>query len=210
MKRDTSLGYFIMDTLSKHVHIICSNHRRRIEPHLGPLSKVPLDQDLARPYLDAERTAAELLEAGQPAKFEELQRIKRHVEEMYAKVSEAKSIAAAPAKKLRGGKGSMNAGAGKSPFTDLPIERRQDILRERSKEFHAGPTGLRCFDDPTAIKASYAYYYDHERASLKWSRFPWDVAMRALCEIKAKARGGSKTVSGDFYPWMTISPAYLR
>jgi len=51
------------------------------------------------------------------------------------------------------------------------------------------------------LRASYAYVYDskqHERGA-GWSRFPWDVAMRELCAIKAQAVGRTKTVSEDFY-----------
>ncbi|KAI0827045.1 RNA dependent RNA polymerase-domain-containing protein [Trametes gibbosa] len=201
VKRSESLGKFIMDTLSSQVHSICERERARIDKYLGPMDSeiVKLDEDLARPYLLAKQHAAELKKDGQPAKWEELQLIQLHVQDIYKK-----------AHSVRFGLRSKGSGGSKSAFTEMPIEKRQDILREQSKEFHAAPEGLRCFDDPTAIKASYAYYYDHIHHKQGWSRFPWNVAMRALCEIKAKARGGSKTLSGDFYPWMTISSAYLR
>ncbi|KAH9852493.1 RNA dependent RNA polymerase-domain-containing protein [Lenzites betulinus] len=199
VKRESGLGKFIMDALSSQVHSICEKERVRIDAHLGPLegSAVKLDEDLARPYLLAKQHAQSLRDEGQPAKWDELRRIERHVEGIYAKALGAKN-------------GSAAGGGTKSPFTEMPIEKRQDILREQSKEFHAGPADLRCFDDPTAIKASYAYYYDYGRHKRRWSRFPWNVAMRALCEIKAKACGSSKTLSGEFYPWMAISPIYLR
>ncbi|KAI0635289.1 RNA dependent RNA polymerase-domain-containing protein [Trametes polyzona] len=225
--RNPSLRRFIMDVLARHVRKACDEQRARIDDVLGPLPAVVLDQDLARPFLEAERSALALKADGEPSKWNELQQIKKHVQAVHAKLSEAKSGSSKKGSRSRarvsgggpggsaslgGGSGGAGAGAGKSPFTDLPIERRQDILRELSRQFHAGPKDLRCFDDPTAIKASYAYLYDHDRSNRRggWTRFPWDVALRALCEIKVKAQGNYKPLSGDFYPWMTISPTYLR
>ncbi|KAI0372068.1 hypothetical protein BV20DRAFT_1065820 [Pilatotrama ljubarskyi] len=191
-----SLPRFIMDILSEHVKVICKKQLNRIyaETRADKDRGSCRDEDLARPWLDAERRAAELRDVGEKGMSEELERIKQHVESLWKE------------KRTQGGRGT----SGKASFTELPIERRQDILRQQSRDFHASPTGLRYFDDPTTIKASYAYIYDYEHAAGKWSRFPWDVAARALCEIKAKAKGGPKTLAEDFHRWMTISPVYLR
>jgi RNA-dependent RNA polymerase len=53
------------------------------------------------------------------------------------------------------------------------------------------------------VRASYAYKYDYDN---KWNgtSFPWDVAMRELGDIKARATGGHKTVIGDFYDHFNI------
>ncbi|KAF8197621.1 hypothetical protein BJ912DRAFT_1056008 [Pholiota molesta] len=82
----------------------------------------------------------------------------------------------------------------RSRFTELPIEVRQDELRSSR-----GP------DDATLSRwrASYAYLYDAEQ-NLKngkqgWSRFPWNVAFRALCTIKAAALGPYQVVTSNFY-----------
>ncbi|KAI0360558.1 hypothetical protein OH77DRAFT_1493021 [Trametes cingulata] len=191
-----SLPLFIMDALSRHVKTVCKEQLSRIyeETKADRDQRSCRDEDLARPWLDAERRAAELRERGDKGMSEELEQIKQHVEKLWKE------------KRTQGGRTST----GKAFFTELPIERRQDILRQQSRDFHAGPAGLHYFDDPTTIKASYAYLYDYEHASGKWSRFPWDVAARALCEIKAKAKGGPKTLAEDFHRWMTISPVYLR
>ncbi|CAK5275616.1 unnamed protein product [Mycena citricolor] len=68
-------------------------------------------------------------------------------------------------------------------FTKLPIEKRQDILRELSRDFASNLAGLK-LEPPEAarLKASCAYWYDSDSRAglkrLKWSRFPWDVAFR--------------------------------
>jgi hypothetical protein len=56
------------------------------------------------------------------------------------------------------------------------------------------------------VKASYAYKYDYDLQfdKSKGSSFPWDVAMRELGDIKARATGGHKTVIGDFYDHFNI------
>ena len=57
-----------------------------------------------------------------------------------------------------------------------------------------------------SLAASYAYVYDWKMRSRSsnhvgdgWSRFPWNVAFRELCQIKAAAVGPSKTVTTTFY-----------
>ncbi|KAJ7665536.1 RNA dependent RNA polymerase-domain-containing protein [Mycena rosella] len=107
----------------------------------------------------------------------------------------------------------------------LPIERKQDILRELSRDLATGPPGLsmdavRDFlyavvatgadglagqDEAARIKASYAYFYDSEQAWTKWSRFPWNVAFRELCLIKCRSRKTSlKPVNSEFYERFTM------
>ncbi|KAI0646405.1 RNA dependent RNA polymerase-domain-containing protein [Trametes meyenii] len=202
LHRPSSLPRFVMDVLRQQVLSSCEEQLIRIEDHFKQQStRAPLDKDLARPWQDAVTRAQWLKEANQPEMSRELELIQKHVEDMHAKSKERRT--------LREARNAMGDRSGRG-FTGLSIERRQDILREESREFHAGPPGLRCFDDPTAIKASYMYYYDHQKQSRGWSRTPWDVATRALCEIKAKALGRSKTVTDDFYRWMTIAPVYLR
>ncbi|KAJ7781151.1 RNA dependent RNA polymerase-domain-containing protein [Mycena metata] len=93
-------------------------------------------------------------------------------------------------------------------FTKLAIERRQDILRELSRDFATGPPGLSMSKEEAArIKASYAYWFDSDKRSywaVKWSRFPWDVAFRELCLIKTQATGTFKPVNSEFYERFTM------
>jgi len=76
-------------------------------------------------------------------------------------------------------------------FTDLPIRERQLQLRQESADFDDGPKGLDFFDTTRVrrLRASYAYIYDREfcksQGQRKWSQWPWNVAMRELCDIKA-------------------------
>ncbi|KAF7355393.1 RNA-dependent RNA polymerase [Mycena sanguinolenta] len=93
-------------------------------------------------------------------------------------------------------------------FSKLPIRERQDILRELSRDFAAGPPGLSIDEYEAArIKASYAYWFDSDirrkHPFVKWSRFPWDVTFRELCLIKARA-SNLKPVKSDFYERMTM------
>ncbi|KAK7061800.1 RNA-dependent RNA polymerase [Favolaschia claudopus] len=93
-------------------------------------------------------------------------------------------------------------------FSRLPIERRQDILRELSRDFATGPSGLRVSEEEAArLKASYAYLFDsdeRQKKTTKWTRFPWDVAFGELCLIKTRASKDLKAVKSDFYEKMTI------
>ena len=100
----------------------------------------------------------------------------------------------------------QKARGAKVPFTNLPIEIRQDVLRAHSRHFVSyPPPGKILFhgDDATVarIRASYAYVHDCEK---KTSRFPWNVAMRVLCEIKGHALGNYKVMWGKFYDRMMI------
>jgi len=54
-------------------------------------------------------------------------------------------------------------------------------------------------EEVARLRASYAYKYDHEVRFSGWTRFPWDVAMRELGAIKARATGRHKTIAGEFY-----------
>lgn len=112
--------------------------------------------------------------------------------------------------------GRMLRGVGKhSSFTERNISDRQDVLRALSLEFSSSP---KLEDVPTIIdedtlsrlRASYAYIYDREQCSGKegWSRFPWNMATRELCTIKAKALGPYKTVTDDFYQQLRLKTGW--
>jgi RNA-dependent RNA polymerase len=112
--------------------------------------------------------------------------------------------------------GRMLRGVGKhSSFTERSISDRQDVLRALSLEFSVSP---KLEDLPTIIdedtlsrlRASYAYIYDREQCSEKegWSRFPWNMATRELCTIKAKALGPYKTVTNDFYQQLRLKTGW--
>ncbi|KAJ7498829.1 RNA dependent RNA polymerase-domain-containing protein [Mycena latifolia] len=131
--------------------------------------------------------ATRLLAEAQASQESDLERIQKHVEDVCAKHKS----------KITG------------KFSDLLIERRQDILRELSREFATGPQGLSIDAGEAArIKASYAYAYDSDQrrgSYVKWSRFPWDVAFRELCLIKCRSKETSfKPVNSEFYERFTM------
>ncbi|KZP15901.1 hypothetical protein FIBSPDRAFT_934919 [Athelia psychrophila] len=97
-------------------------------------------------------------------------------------------------------------------FTDLSIEVRQDILRVVAMDFAAGPLLGEIFiqKEIARLRASYAYLYDSEQQSQKWSRFPWDVCTQDLRDIKAHALGMTKTCTQDLYTRFTMKHSSFR
>ncbi|KAJ7507906.1 RNA dependent RNA polymerase-domain-containing protein [Mycena galericulata] len=228
LARGEGLGRFIMDTIHKHTQRERWGLRWGQELKAQIKSKFEgvehvLDVDLTAPWLAfvekeaakkeaSERHRAEisllathtlntpglaeadkavavrLLEEAQTNTGSDLERIQKHVESVYA----------AHKSKIDG------------KFTKLQIERRQDILRELSRDFATGPPGLSMDAEEAArIKASYAYFFDWDKRqnwSIKWSRFPWDVAFRELCLIKTRASKATtlKPVNSEFYERFTM------
>jgi hypothetical protein len=91
-------------------------------------------------------------------------------------------------------------------FTELSIQTRQDILRSVSRSFDSFPPredkgfNLKFFSyrEAVRVRASIAYYYAWHMQHGP-SRFPWDVAMRELCDIKAKVRPGWRPIFGELH-----------
>ena len=90
--------------------------------------------------------------------------------------------------------------------------RRKQLAAFRSEAAVEDGGALLCFDAPAIrrLRASYAYIYDREHSFGGWSRFPWDVAMRTLCQIKVEALGGGKTLTEDFYNKMAIPKSFVK
>ncbi|GLB39244.1 putative RNA-dependent RNA polymerase [Lyophyllum shimeji] len=187
-KNEFITGPFVMDHLLRHAE----KEQNRILASMNDVFnslKIVRDEHLAQPWEDAERAA----NRGTPelilAKKRDLERISRHVETMWqehkAKVREN--------------------------FTKKAIETRQDVLRHLSKAFVASPTldEMETFTDAASVsrlRASCAYVYDFKnKGKFKATRFPWDMALRELCHIKATALGPSKTVTTGFYERFRLS-----
>lgn len=132
------------------------------------------DLDLEAPW----RTALSMSQIGR-FRHEDLELVRKHVEDVYAQRTKVLNEVM--------NRSPNKAKSNKNAFTELAIEQRQDKLRAVSRYFASGPelslTGM-TGSQMAAIRASYAYIYDREKSSLKWSRFPWDVAFRELCKIK--------------------------
>ena len=145
------------------------------------------------------------------AKERDLKRIEDHVKASYQMHGDNVKKANRPRlqsnkSKQKGKRESLGETTGPE-FTNWNIVDRQDVLRKSSKFFqeHPTPEEMEVYTDPEEIarlRASYAYLHDlemHKYREPKWSRFPFDVAARELCAIKAHALGASKTVTRGFY-----------
>lgn len=208
-KRPRRLGAYIMDGIHKHGEEECGRVLNLLQDRIAVNARHSNgDPDLEAPYEDAVRRAAEVEELDETTRFnEELEAIRDSVRSLW---KAHKADVSSTAKKVDGPQSPRKkSGAG---FTDMPIEQRQDKLRRLSLKFHqpitvAGtPIRYMSFDEVLRVKASYAFKYDCEEAGAKrFTHFPWDVAFRELCAIKARTKpGGSKTVRMDFYENMAV------
>lgn len=181
-------GIFVMDVLVKAADREKERLFVEMNQVFAPLNEGP-DPDLILPWDNlvqwAERGKSEAIEM----KRKDLGRIAIHVQQMY-RMHSAVLITAKV----------------KNHFTGLPIEERQDRLRKVSKAFASGPPieelpTIVDKDQLARFRASYAYKYDAEQKEQHggWSRFPFNVAMRELCDIKSHALGAHKAVQNSFY-----------
>ncbi|KAF9076729.1 RNA dependent RNA polymerase-domain-containing protein [Rhodocollybia butyracea] len=179
--RPPKLHPFIMDKLQHYAEKKASEKKQKVDETYNQFS-FALDKDLTNPWTDAEERAERLeRETKSNGMKLDLAKIKAHVKAM---------------------RDNHRNTIGKAGFTDLPIEVRQDTLRSLSRDFANGPDRADMYlsaEELMRLKASYAYLYDCEQPSSKWTRFPWDMTMLELTAIKARATGRSRTVTGDFY-----------
>jgi len=194
LKRGKDLGPFVMDVLRAAAEKERDKLRAEMDKVFEPLGNL-VDEDLTKPW----DLAIEWAERGDRSdvqkKKKDLSQIAVHVQNVYHKHNAA-----------------MQYDKDKKGFTELPIETRQDTLRAMSKLFHSGPPldqlPTILLDTTLArLRASYAYKYDAEKKGKEvngvlvhgWSRFPWNVAMRDLCSIKAETSKTQHTIMNDFY-----------
>ncbi|KZT73517.1 hypothetical protein DAEQUDRAFT_721575 [Daedalea quercina L-15889] len=228
-KRGAGLPPFVLEQLYRELQVQCDALRKRLDtlfPEKKRDTKPALDEHLAAPWRDAEVRAAQVAAArGDGWMQAELDAIRVHVEAVYAEhaqrvksYSSQSRTGSGAGRKATAAAGSARQGKGGAAISDRPIEQRQDIFRELSKAFDGGPaalpdgSALLCFDKPTVRRlcASYAYIHDREQSFGGWSRFPWDVAMRTLCQIKVEALGGGKALMEDFYNKMAIPKSFVK
>jgi predicted aminopeptidase len=197
LKRDSSSEWvqgkkFIMDVLRDAAIKERSRLLIEMDQVFKPLNR-GLDAHLVKPWADAEAWA----KRGDPIIVEmkkaDLKRISEHVQAMYQQQ-----------KRYLQNDNRKNNTSATVQFTELPIETRQDKLRASSKAFASGPQieELPTIADAAMLaryRASYAYKYDSETSYGGWGQFPWNVAMRELCLIKAAALGPYKAVTNNFY-----------
>ncbi|KAJ4498650.1 RNA dependent RNA polymerase-domain-containing protein [Lentinula lateritia] len=193
VERPSHLRPFIMDQLQMHAK--AKGEKEKIDADTKYDSHtIYLDEQLAAPWREQQELAKRAQKLGCNFMAEDLTKIENHVHRMW-ETHRTEVI------------NSQRVGS----FTDLAIETRQDILRKLSRQFASEPNEEAMFlshDQILHLKASYAYIYDFEKSPRKWTRFPWNVTMRQLTEIKAKATGRSTTVTAEFYERLALKKYY--
>ncbi|KAF5357710.1 hypothetical protein D9758_007515 [Tetrapyrgos nigripes] len=182
-KRPKELGPFIMDTIQETTLKDGREWLLKAEKEFFRTSSIKPDEDLLEPYKYVKRVADERQDANY---LSDLELIAKHVRSVYRKYSQKKGTS----------------------FSNKHIVHRQDDLRSCSKEFASfpKPEDLKTIMDNATIarlRASYAYHFDvferEPERSVRWSRFPWDMALRELCAIKVRALGPWKASTQSFY-----------
>ncbi|KAH9482728.1 putative RNA-dependent RNA polymerase SHL2 [Psilocybe cubensis] len=197
-KRPQHLSRFIMDDLYRQAEDEGKKWYPRLEKAFCE-RPVKIDEDLAAPWrLALEMATRWMKDESNSRMANDLERIKYHVEVVY---NEHRGEMGSPKKPTKTPKKSSGSG---SSFSELPIEVRQNKIRELSQKFNSRPTKDELFmaeEEIARLRASYAYVYDFEmrRGLNGFTRFPFDMAMRELCLIKSRAIGRMKAVTGDFY-----------
>lgn len=199
--RPAHLGRFVMDELREEMNKVATKLYQLIDTRDPVVHQhISRDQDLSRPFEDAEARAKKLAETkGSQDWILALDEVKRHVE------SVRRLWATERLQLSRRSTGS---------FTDASIESRQDVLRKVSRQFAEGPLihpGKELWSDEewTRIKASYAYVHGFQ-VSRQSFRFAFDVAFGTLCSIKAHASGGAITLVPRFYEGMTMDKKFVE
>lgn len=202
LQRPKQLGRFIMDELHKQAEEEGNHWLAKIESHFEAPSRCKLDEDLVAPWNKAiELSNRWATEENNTRMKRELEAIEQHVKTIY---TDHRGLLASPSK------ASRNSPKKAVPFTGQPIEVRQDIFRKLSRDFASFPPPgkfLMQEEEIARLRASFAYKYDHEKGY--WTRFPWNVAMRELGAIKARASGRHKTIAGDFYDYFNMKHSKL-
>ena len=193
LQRPSGLGLFVMDELYSQAKEEKDLWLAKIEGHFETHGSHYIDKDLVAPWNHAidlgKRWAAE---EKNTRMNQELEAIAEHVKCVYK--DHRRSLASPK-------KASSFSSETSVPFSERPIEVRQDAIRRISRQFVSFPPPgkfLMPDEEIARLRASYAYKYDHDNWRTGTS-FPWDVAMRELGAIKARATGGHKTIAGEFY-----------
>ncbi|TFK23267.1 hypothetical protein FA15DRAFT_757378 [Coprinopsis marcescibilis] len=201
LQRLPHLPRFIMDELHQAAQKEETAWLKKIENHHDQWKPSVLDDDLAWFWSELQEQSKCL---GGEVWTPDIKLIEKHVQHVYEQHKKAIQQAA---KDINGSprKGASPKKESRSVFTDLPIEKRQDILRRLSKSFASGPDPTEMHMPASMIpiyRGSYAYIYAEKQSCNRGSRFPWDVAYQQLVLMKALRTGRLKAVHGDHYEKM--------
>ncbi|KAI0089888.1 RNA dependent RNA polymerase-domain-containing protein [Irpex rosettiformis] len=217
IKRMRDQSPFIMDILQEEIKQESRKQRKVIKERLGAVRIQP-DEDLQQPWTEfLEKVALEAShshsqtaggpESDPPVLY--LARMKSAIEDHVNGVYENEWT---EWRSQTSQTDSRSKGKGKAAFTDLSIVKRQDILRSVSLKFHSNPdpnaTWMHDEEAIARLKASYAYILGCKKSK---PRFPFDVAYRSLCKIKAQAISNNteKTITSAFYSRMDLHKSWL-
>ena len=186
LKRSPSMHDFVMDEITRLAGKKAGEELAAMQATFRSF-KMQVDSDLAEPWLRMGEIARRYAEEEGSTRLErDMKVIATHVREMREKHRRQmglKGPGGLPLSPRKEGKGAA--------FTDLPIEERQDKIRALSQEFASRPGPdevLLDEDEIRRLRASYAYYHDvvevSQQKGERWTRFPFDMAMRELCSIK--------------------------
>ncbi|KAI5893502.1 uncharacterized protein SCHCODRAFT_02538659 [Schizophyllum commune H4-8] len=195
-------GPFVMESLYAFSQELDRTRIKQIEDAFSDpaLPRPKVDEDLTAPWREANERAGRMRAAsGSALMEEELQRIRKHVEELYEEYREVVSAHGSPRKQRSPRKSTSPRKEGPFLFSDLPQAEQRRRMRALSTKYGSGPRDLLTLgnEEISRVRASYAYLYDCDQAKShgrRLSPFPWNVAMTALCDIKAKARGPTSFV----------------
>ncbi|KII92616.1 hypothetical protein PLICRDRAFT_104301 [Plicaturopsis crispa FD-325 SS-3] len=195
LQRNPDLGVFIMDVMQDAAYDEGARQDAVIGTRFSAIlneRQVP-DAVLTAPWAEAKEIAQRAFASGDRTnrRMRDLDKIASHVRKIYYEHKE----------RIRGS------------FTQKRINNRQDVLRDLSAKFAEGPDQsdlLLSQAETRRLKASYAYLYDCETSYNGSSRFPWDVAMRELCLLKAAATEDSKVSIEDFNSHYIMKPPFRQ
>ncbi|KAI0315577.1 RNA dependent RNA polymerase-domain-containing protein [Amylostereum chailletii] len=189
LRRPKTLGVFVMDHMEEAICKAKDEQLARVEAHFNKLPPPTIDEDLLKPYQEALALAGD-----RGPRRDEFSLIEQHVTNMFH--LHKKEMA------------TFASRYGKNTFTELSIEKRQDVIRSISRKFAdvPAPGTLKHWTnrDARLIRASLAYSLSWAKSNGKAERFPWDVAMRDLCDIKLEDMP-HKTVKMVFYDRYKVS-----
>ncbi|KDQ11268.1 hypothetical protein BOTBODRAFT_177510 [Botryobasidium botryosum FD-172 SS1] len=200
-QRPPRLSTFVMDAILQAGEREKEQQFKKLQEMGEAVEKKKLDKDLEAPFKEAEERLKQVTEDLRAPMQAELDRIKELVEK--SRKEHRKSL-------ILGGMKSK--GAGRARFTSRSIESRQDTLRRLSMAYHASlaerPFVFFSKGEARRVAASYAYIHDGKD---RRTGFPFDVACRDLCSIKAETGGRSyATVTTQFYNSVVVHRAFLE
>ena len=190
VERGPALGLFILDILLKKGNELIEEHMQLFQKSTDAAEKGK-DEDLCRPYLEAERKAARAKDMGMEALENELDSIKKHVRrirQLWPSACHGENSQQKPESSRRG--------------------ERNKAIDDLVRKFKSEPADLVFLtDDAALIKASFAYldFFTPQKSE----NFAFRMDFDTICEIKARANG-SASITRQFGDFMAVPSSIIR